>query len=928
MAPASLGNTVSRLRQLLAGRPGSELDDGQLLHAFAARNDQAAFAALVRRHGPLVFGVCRNVLRHEQDAEDAFQATFLTLARKAGSIRNGEALAGWLHRVARCTALKVRRGTLRRRVREERAQPAPPPVAWDVAWREVQAVLDEEIQRLPAIYRDVFILCCMEGCGRIEAARQLGLKEGTVASRLAKARQRLQDRLTRRGLALSSVLAACSLSHQASAARTATLVRPTVEAAVNCGALPARLAALLPRTPARYKVVGALVLTLGLMAAGAGVLAQRPAPQAAAREQPAPKKEETPAQQPALVEEGERITVRGRVLDPDGKPFAGADLCLGWYRGYAEPWWPGTVEPLRPAQGGKSGPDGRFSFTLTKKEFYARVRTITAAPWRQVQVLATAKGYAPGWRYITTEDRKELTIQLVRDDAPVRGRVVDLQGRPVAGARVWLGHVTAGNNFLTINAGAGLPAPVRTDKDGCFVLGGIGRGRKVMLHIAAPTIEHKLITVDAGAAPVEVIAAPTKLVEGTVLARDTGKPLAGVMVFGDLKQHRGAVRAVTDARGRYRLVGLPKQARYEVTFDPVGQPYLSAVRVVAGSEGLKPIPVDSQLYRGVPVRFRLIDKETRRPVRARAQYTPLKTNPLYGLADHEGMGLVPNRVFDEVHTPDAEQCYQFTAYPGPGVIIVFGWYSGRTYLADRFTAAEKKKGLNRIDPHLGFVDLGVGHRFLDLAPADKPVTFDIELDPGRTVTGSLLGPDGKPVAGATACGLTYHPHHMRGNFAISRENQVLQGDTFTAVALEPEVPRTLTFVHKARKLIGQTVLKGEKAPLVVRLQPWGELTGRLVDAAGKPLGNVGIWLRYPPLPAPGLNPLEKIIRTDGQGRFRVEGLLPGLEHEITLRGEKRDDKLSAGAALQKLVVASGEVKDLGDIRVTIAPAPKKEKSGK
>ena len=932
MAPASLGSAVNRLRSLAAGRTGSEPDDAQLLHAFAVRNDQAAFASLVRRHGPLVFGVCRNILRHEQDAEDAFQATFLTLARRAGSIRSGEALAGWLHSVARRTALKAHRAAQRRQTHEGRASaPVPQNTAWDVAWREVQAVLDEEVQRLPAIYRDVFVLCCMEGCGRAEAARQLGVKEGTVASRLAKARQRLQERLTRRGLVLSAVLAACSLSRQASAARAAELLRSAV-AAVSTLTPTARVAALLPlRGPARFKVIGGLLLTLGLFAAGVGVLAQQQAPQAAAPPPPAPKKEERhpAASLPAIVEQGDSVTISGRVLDPEGKPLAGADVCLGWYRGYPLRWWPWTVEPLRPARGGKSRPDGSFSFTLTKKELYAAMRTSTTHPWRGVQVVATARGYAPGWRYIEPKDRG-LTVRLVRDDAPIKGKVVDLQGRPVIGARVWLGHITAGSNFLTVNAGPGLPAAVRTDREGLFVVTGVGRGRKVLLHVAGPSIEHKSFEAKPGGKAVEMIVGPTKPVEGTVLALDSGKPLAGVVVFGDHRRHRGAVHAVTDARGHYRLIGLPKQSHYELTFQPVGKPYLSAVRLVAGSEGLKPLSLGCRLRRGVRVRFQLIDRETRKPVRARVQYTPLKPNPLYREVDPEGRGITPNRVFEEIHTADGDQFYDFMTYPGPGVLIVFGWESGRNYLGARFTTAEKKKGLDRIDPHLMFVDLAVGYRFLDLAPSETPVTLSIELDPGRTVSGTLLGPDGKPVTGATACGLTYHPHHRRtSNFSISREQQALPGSAFTAVGLDTQAPRTVAFVHRARKLIGKATLKGdEKSPVVVRLQPWGELTGRLVDPAGKPLANVGLWLRYPPLPAPGLAPLERIVRTDGQGRFRIEGLLPGLEHAITLRGEKKDVQLSAGAALRKLVAASGEVKDLGNVRVTVASVPRKGKGAK
>jgi len=173
----------------LTARHTIDRSDRELLHGFVALRDEAAFAALVRRHGPLVLSVCRHVLRHDQDAEDAFQATFLVLARKAASIHKLEAVGGWLFGVAHRTAMNVRNRTARQRERDQRAEPRSPadPIA-DASLQELQALLDAEVARLPEKLRLPFVACCLEGRTKAEAASDLGWKEGTVSSRLALAR--------------------------------------------------------------------------------------------------------------------------------------------------------------------------------------------------------------------------------------------------------------------------------------------------------------------------------------------------------------------------------------------------------------------------------------------------------------------------------------------------------------------------------------------------------------------------------------------------------------------------------------------------------------------------------------------------------------------------------------------------------------------
>ena len=193
------------LRTMVPPAGTADRTDRQLLERFAARRDEAAFEALLHRHGPLVWGVCRRLLRHHQDAEDAFQATFLVLARKAGAIRRPELLANWLYGVACRTAARARADAGRQRAREQAAAiPAAVLPADAIVWQDLRRVLDEEVQRLPAKYRAPFVLCYLEGRTNEEAARQIGCPKGTVLSRLAWARQWLRQRLERRGVTLAA----------------------------------------------------------------------------------------------------------------------------------------------------------------------------------------------------------------------------------------------------------------------------------------------------------------------------------------------------------------------------------------------------------------------------------------------------------------------------------------------------------------------------------------------------------------------------------------------------------------------------------------------------------------------------------------------------------------------------------------------------
>jgi RNA polymerase sigma factor (sigma-70 family) len=269
-------------------RPEVDRADRQLLERFVTRREEEAFAAILERHGPLVLGLCRRLLEHEQDAEDAFQATFLILARKAGSIRKREALAGWLYEVAYRVAMRMRAAAGRQRALERQTtdMPQTDPVA-EAAWREVRPILDEELHRLPTKYRSCLVLCYLEGRSNREAARELGWPEGSMSRRLARARELLRTRLSRRGVIVSVGVLGTMLPAKTTAAVPAVLIAPTLQNAVRfaagqaaaAGAVSAAAGALAEAVlkagvPAKAKAALVVFLTLSLVGASAGLLAR------------------------------------------------------------------------------------------------------------------------------------------------------------------------------------------------------------------------------------------------------------------------------------------------------------------------------------------------------------------------------------------------------------------------------------------------------------------------------------------------------------------------------------------------------------------------------------------------------------------------------------------------------------------------------
>jgi RNA polymerase sigma factor (sigma-70 family) len=231
-------HVAAYLRRVALLEGGCRPTDGELLEAFLAQRDEAAFEALLRRHGPMVLGVCQRTLQNPHDAEDAFQATFLVLVRKASTIRPREMIGNWLYGVACRTAMKARAMNTRRRVKESNVQEiARPTNGVEVADDKVLTLLDEEISRLPDKYRAPVVLCELEGKSRKEVAGLLGVPEGTLSWRLASARKMLGRRLSRRGVTFSTGALAAALSvNTGSAAVPPLLLNSTAKAALRIAA--------------------------------------------------------------------------------------------------------------------------------------------------------------------------------------------------------------------------------------------------------------------------------------------------------------------------------------------------------------------------------------------------------------------------------------------------------------------------------------------------------------------------------------------------------------------------------------------------------------------------------------------------------------------------------------------------------------------
>jgi beta-lactamase regulating signal transducer with metallopeptidase domain/protocatechuate 3,4-dioxygenase beta subunit len=627
----------------------------------------------------------------------------------------------------------------------------------------------------------------------------------------------------------------------------------------------------------------------------------------------------------------------GQVLGPDGKRFAGAKLHLAYYRYGRDPDI--RIRAI-------SDSSGHFRFFVARDDFEP-----SREEWNNAQVVASADGYGPGWENTFKErpdspqpDPRNLTIRLARDDIAIAGRLVDLQGRPVRGASIEPGRILESKNgdLSTWMAAATSPGgsvyeseqaylsrslatgghkasvPIVTDADGRFTITGVGRERIIELKYYGPMVQTRKISVmTRNARPFMVTAArrssdwgitqfygdqfthaaaPTKPVIGVVKDRDTGKPLAGVKIAcnktADFPVYGfNGIEATTDRDGRYSLVGLPKGIGNVLVVIPAkDNPYLASAIDLPDTPGLGPITLDVGLKQGVLIEGRVTDKETGKPVQAFVEYNTYRDNPHLAQAP----GFDSSATWEKCITkPDGS--YRVVGLPGRGLVSAISIGSADDYLTGVGLKEDQSNLIATVVPHNTTWNFNT---FAEIdIPKDVTTTHtDLALERGLVQTVRIVDPDGRPVTRA----------RVQGQFHLSNWSSPLVKNQFQIHGLRRGEKRRLHARLEDRGLAGSLdIVAGDQESVTLKLQPWATVVGRLVDDDGMPRDHVD-------LVPNGIDPSRHgDFVTDSSGRFRIAGVIPGLPHDIWV--SPRTAYLS-GKLAKKLVLAPGEVKDLGDVK--------------
>jgi RNA polymerase sigma factor (sigma-70 family) len=987
---------IQHIHAMAAGRPIQELTDRQLLDTFLADRTEAAFAALVSRHGPMIFRICRRVLEHEQDAEDAFQAVLVVFARNGHSIRKREALAEWLHGVAYRTAMKAKRSAARRRNHEGAIKNRSTASASSPSWNDVQLVLDEEIQQLPKAYKAAFVLCVLQGKSGPQAARELDIPVGTVSSRLTWARKRLQQRLSRRGIELSAILAALSVAEGVGRAMPANLTSAKLLAGLISTASGTTTDIISPHVVALAQSVGramfvtkakigtGLLLAVGILATGGAMARQavgdRPAPQVAqAPSTSAMATKSYGKSQPikAIANDLlESATYGGQVVDENGKPVTGAKVYYHFCSGEYEP------HPVRAS----TDAQGRFAFTLSRNDVPDSALAEDSDPLKLGHIIVKADGFAYAWRSFAGAPRgrgkSDLNpiYRVARDNAPVEGRLVNLEGKPLPNLRISVLSAAASdhadladfikaigdhtplheallrqvsNNLVNIRTGSTmaqfLPSAT-TDKEGHFSLRGFGKEQVLELRIEGEPVETQTVFVMTRPRPVDSPSfltplrlkeqfamenerslllwngfnhalPPGRVIVGTVRDEKTGAPIPRAIVesyqlAGSTLGENAVYHTVADENGKYRFAGLPRGKGSRIRIRPTSD--------------LPYLPIVKEVQVGGTLEEVTVDASLERGIWADVATSDKSSGKaISGSISYfflpedwaKNPTLAPpvdrhTFAYNHFMRIRPDGTFRFVAVPGRAIVA----FRADSKMYPMPANASTIKLPSHLSPS-NFV------AFAEINPrlGDPSIRVEFVLDAGRIFQGKLLDPDGRPLTGVVATDL-------RGD-GTGPDWPALRTADFTVVGLEPGRPRLICFIHLEKKLAGSLIVRDDAdSARVVKLQPWATVSGRLLDSKGDPIKNSSLEFTEIPkrrtgqpspldvgiyIREPISGPPTDLVSTDDEGRFFAARLIPGLKYSLAL--DTRPGAKEAGFAFTNLVFKPGESRTLGD--VTLQPTP-------
>ena len=970
MARAASASVIRQLETLFEGGSIAGLSDRQLLERYAADPrslaGEAAFAALVARHGPMVLGVCRQLLADQHLAEDAFQAVFFVLARKASSIRDPGLLGPWLYGIALRTAARARHRVTRTRQIEEQASIRQDafagPRAEDVLLAHEQAErLHREIDRLPVPFRSAVVLCYFEGMTLDEAARRLRCPAGTLRSRLARAREKLRINLTRGGMGVPGAeLGALLTTRAVSASVPPLLCDSTARAAIaftarhGAGGALSASAAKLAREALRAMLLSKIKLTVVCLlllvpaATGARWAMMRDKPEQGSKPgakiavpTAAPPRSTSPPDRPGPG----RMFVTGRVLNPQGNPVSNASTMVyaalkfaGRGYGHAEMW---------PSALGHAQSDGSGRFRLDAPR-------VSSSRNYEFGAVAVAPGYGAGWTALDPDADQPAGDITLRPEQVIEGRFFDAQGRPAAGVQVsveHMGSIVHGDRFMVLLGRDGpyfvaeqtsnLPAWARStisDANGRFTIQGVGKGVRLGLVIDDRRFAKLEVDVDtdapSGIKTVTFALEPPRVITGRVIDADTSKPVPHSFVSIESNVEGGTTYwegdIAVDAEGRFRVNPRPARRYILSAFPPERSPYLNVGRNFDWRKGAVEHSADLALPRGVPVRGKVIEEGTNKPVAgARIGYL---SNP----DQDERTGAWNTRAVTA-----ADGSFEFGVLPNPGYLTVLGPDEDFVLheLGQRLALAGQPGGRRLY-----------AHAFRTLDPKSDGATHGvtIALRPSAAVNCQVVGPTGRPVEGALAISrVILQPLPTAFLFWTAISRSTVRDGQFAVHGLADDANVPVYFLDAENNLGATVDLSGKLArggPVMVRLQPCGSARARLVDTNGQPVArsrddrgsqmtmmvvtsgphwyhpseadksqlaaDQDLLTRFDPIHYP-----DGLV-SDAQGHLTLQALIPGATYRIydETRGESKGPQLR-----KEFIAKSGETLDLGDILVEKPP---------